>query len=171
MDKNNGNTKWQEAMAKEMAGLYQHGVFDYKGSHFKPPTDYQYAPLCMIFNVKADLRRKARLVIGGHVIDASHLNSYSSVVKGISIRLLALIAKANTLKCLCGDVGNAYVNAPTREKIYTRAGPEFGDREGQIVTLVKALYGLQTSGAEWQAYFSDSLRALEFKPTRYDTNV
>ena len=30
---------------------------------------YQFAPLQMIFDVKVDLRRKTRLVIGGHVVN------------------------------------------------------------------------------------------------------
>ena len=32
---------------------------------------HQFAPLRMIFTVKQDLCRKARIVIGGHVVDAS----------------------------------------------------------------------------------------------------
>ena len=31
----------------------------------------QFAPLRMIFDVKVDLRRKARLVIGVHVVDST----------------------------------------------------------------------------------------------------
>jgi len=48
---------------------------------------------------------------------------------------------------LTADVGNAYLNADTREKVYTTAGKEFGARAGQTVLIVRALYGLKTSGA------------------------
>jgi hypothetical protein len=35
------------------------------------PAGYQFAPLRMIFTVKQDLRCKARLMFGDHVIDLS----------------------------------------------------------------------------------------------------
>ncbi len=59
------------------------------------PSYSQYAPLQMIFAVKQDLRCKAQLVLGGHVIDASGHNMYASNMKGISSRILMLIAAAN----------------------------------------------------------------------------
>jgi hypothetical protein len=44
-------------------------------------------------------------------------------------------------------VQNAYVNARTSEKVYTTAGPEFGSDEGRPAIIVRALYGLNISGA------------------------
>ena len=37
------------------------------------------------------------------------------------------------------DIGNAYLEAPTEEKFYIIAGPEFEDWEGYILTFSKAL--------------------------------
>jgi hypothetical protein len=88
-----------------------------------------------------------------------------------SIRILHLIAHANSLDILCGDVSNAFVNADTRERCYCRAGPEFGDREGCIILIKKALYGLKSSAERWWRHFADSLRALGFKSTRFDRDV
>jgi len=48
----------------------------------------------MIFDIKSDLRRKARIVVGGHKVDTRDHTSYSSVVRLDSIRLLNVIAKA-----------------------------------------------------------------------------
>ena len=79
----------------------------------------------MIFTVKQDLRCKARLVIGGHVIDSTEHSGYSPVVKMTSMRLLNAVAKAQGLECLAGDVGNVYLNARTKEKIFTKCGLEF----------------------------------------------
>ena len=42
------------------------------------------------------------------------------------------------------DIGNAYLEAYTSEKVYVIAGPEFGDLEGHIFVIRKALYGLKT---------------------------
>lgn len=91
-DRLNGNKAWQEAIDKEMDSLNVLNVFNYKSPNYKPGDDFQYAPLRMVFNVKQDLHLKARLVIGDHIIGASHLQTYSSVVKEISIRLLQIVA-------------------------------------------------------------------------------
>ena len=49
------------------------------------------------------------------------------------------------LKLITGDIGNAFVQALTTEKVWSRAGREFGNREGCVVIIKKALYGLDTS--------------------------
>ena len=46
----------------------------------------------MIFDVKTDLCRKARLVAGGHLLEVFDTEVYSSTVKGISVKLLHVIA-------------------------------------------------------------------------------
>ena len=55
------------------------------------------------------------------------------------------------------DIGNAaYLEAKTEdEKVYVTAGPEFGEKEGHIFVIDKALYGLKTSGKRWHERFSD----------------
>ena len=111
------------------------------------------------------------LVAGGHLLDVLDHNVYSSIVKGISVRILHVIAHKAGLKQLVKDVGNAYVNADTNEKVYARAGPEFGELEGKVMIIKKALYGLATSGERWHKHFADSLLSLGFKPTRYDRDV
>ena len=97
----------------------------------------------IIFDVKHYLRRKARLVAGGHLVDVLDNNVYASTVKGISIRILNVISHSMNLKQLGGDVSNAFVNACTNEKVWTIAGPEFGkELEGSKIMIIKAIYGL-----------------------------
>jgi len=102
-----------------MKGLQDHKTFSFLNPGEAAPTGYQFAPLRMIFTVKQDLRGKARLVIGGLVIDSSEHSGYSPVVKMTSMRLLNVVAKAQGMECLAGDVGNVYLNAKTKEKIFT----------------------------------------------------
>ena len=47
------------------------------------------------------------------------------------------------------DVGNGYLEAKTKEKVYIVAGPEFGELQGHTLIIYKALYGLRTSGARF----------------------
>ena len=74
---------------------------------------YKEIEVHMIFDVKMDFIRKARLVAGGHLTD--HVPSsltFSSVVTRDSVRLALLLAELNELKVLAGDISNAYLNAP-----------------------------------------------------------
>jgi hypothetical protein len=98
----------------------------------------------MIFDVKMDLTRKARFVAGGHQTDPPKESTYSSVVSRDSRRIAFTLAALNDLDVLSADVQGAYLNAPTKEKVYTTAGLEFGaDKVGRPVLIVRALYGLK----------------------------
>jgi hypothetical protein len=84
-----GHTKWADAIAKEMTSLDQLLVFKYHPSTtiFQPQDGWQRAPLRMIFDIKQeDLRF---LVCGGHRVDSSGCNTFSSTVSMLSIRLLS----------------------------------------------------------------------------------
>ena len=103
-----------------MKGLQDHKTLSFLNLVEASPTRYQFVPLRMIFTVKQDLRCKARLVSGGPVIDSSDDSGYSSVVKMTSMRLLNVVTESNGLECLAGEVGNLYLNARTKEKIFTK---------------------------------------------------
>jgi hypothetical protein len=95
----------------------------------------------MLFDLKLDLVRKAQFIAGDQT-DPPKESVYSSFVSHDSVHLAFLIAALNDFEMLSPDVQNAYLNAPTKEKIYTIAGPEFGQgKEGQPVMIVRALYG------------------------------
>ena len=61
--------------------------------------------------------RKSQFVTGGHTTDPPSSITYSSVVSRDSVRITFTIAAMNGLDCLACDIGNAYLNAPCREKI------------------------------------------------------
>ena len=105
----------------------------------------------MIFDVKADFTWKARLVAGGHMTDAPESITYASVVGMEYVRIGFLVAALNDLKVLVANIGNAYLDADVREQIFIICGPEFGPLEGWKARIIKALYGLKSSGAAWRA--------------------
>ena len=171
LDDDEGGTCWADAITKEVDSLLQLDCFEFFPPDYKPSSDYQFTKLTMIFEVKQDGRRKARLVAGGHLIDPKGISSRSTVVKGISVRLLDLIAHRDNLQILCGDIGNAFITAKCLEKVYSRAGPEFREREGSIIVFRKALYGLRSSSRAFRAHFADFLKSMGFVATRYDRDV
>jgi len=70
---------------------------------------------------------------------------------------------------LAGDVGNAYLNAETKEKIFTKCGLEFGpEMVNRIAIVQKGLYGLKSSGNRWHSHFTKAILQMGFTPSRYD---
>ena len=100
----------------------------------------------MIFDVKNSLKRKARFVAGGHKTAPPPDSVYSSVATLRSLRIVAMLAELNGLKLTGGDIGNAYLTADSAEFVCFTAGPEFGEFAGHTMVVVKALYGLRSSG-------------------------
>jgi hypothetical protein len=170
----NDNTLWQDSIRLEINALTDLECFEFKDPSYECGSDYQRTTRrrTMNFGVKQDLRHKSRLVAGGHLVDSMHRDIYSSMAKGVSVKLLNVIAHKTGMDQLCGDVGNAYVNAFTNKKVYAIAGKEFRESlAGSVIIIKKALYGLRASSECWYAHFADSLRCIGFKPTRYDKDV
>ena len=102
---------------------------------------------------------KAFFVAGGHRTAPPSSITYASVVRRDSVHLAFLLAAANDLQILAGDIGNAYLNAPTQEKIFYRAGYEWGPAiKGSVLVLVRVLYGLKTSANAWRTHFCNFLQ-------------
>ena len=107
------------------------------------PVGYTQARCHMVFDVKqGTLQRKARYVCdGSRVQTPEEVPTYASVVSRDSVRLEFTIAALNDLDVLASDCEGAYLNAETREKLYTVCGREFGEYQGRIAIIVRALYG------------------------------
>ena len=69
------------------------------------------------------------------------------------------------------DVGNAYLEAKTREKVYIIGRVGFKELEGHTLIIFKALYGFNSSGARWHDRLVDALRDLGFAQTKADSDV
>lgn len=172
LDAKNGDTRWWDAIMKEMANV-RVAFQKFQGEKKDLPPGFQEIKCHIIFDVKLgeNFRRKARYVAGGHVTDPPATTTYSSVVSRESVRIALLIAALNDLEVLSADIQNAYLHAKCREKIWCRAGPEFGSDEGCVMIIVRALYGLKTSGAAFRSLLADRLYDIGYKPTKGDPDV
>ena len=169
IDEESGTTFWRDALDKEMKNVEV--AFDIKEPGAKPPPGHKRITLHMVFDVKMDFTRKCRLVAGGHLTDPPETMTYSSVVSRESVRIAFTIAALMDLEVQMTDIGNAYLNAPTSEKVYSVAGKEFGPNEGRLVVIVRALYGLKSAGASWRKEMASTLRDLRFKSCLADPDV
>ena len=75
------------------------------------------------------------------------------------------------MRILCGDIGNTFIQAHTKIYIYTRCGPEFGERIDSITLIVRALYGLTTSAERFRTMLADFFCTLGFILSRFDRDV
>ena len=96
---------------------------------------------------------------------------YSGVVSTRSLRLSIFLAKLNSMKVWGEDIGNAYAEATTKEKLYIIAGFEFEELQGHILVIHKALYGLKSSGLRWSHRIHDIMLQLNFRRCKADPGV
>jgi len=167
IDQQTGTTFWRDAIHKEMKN--NRLAFKVLEEDDKVPIGYKWIKCHMVFDIKMDFTRKARYVAGGHMTDPPATLTYSSVVSRDSVRIAFLLAALNDIDILACDIGNAYLNASPREKVYTTAGPEFGaEIQGKHVLIVRALYGLKSSGAAWRSHLANTLHQMGFTSSLAD---
>ena len=99
---------WWDAICKEMKNV-RIAFEEFEGDKGNIPPRYQFVNCPMIFdiNMGEGFRRKARMVAGGHMIEAPASLTYSSVVSRDSVRIALMIAYLNGLKVLACNILNA----------------------------------------------------------------
>jgi hypothetical protein len=168
MDRESGTDFWRRAIEKEMK--------NYCAFHFpkdgKAPIGFQKIDCQMIFDVKMILERKARYVAGGYQTEPTKDITFASVVSRHSIRIAKLVAALSDLEVLSADISGSYLNANATEKVYTIAGKEFGaDKDGQVVLITRALFGLRSSGKAWRDHMTATLREHGYTSWHADPDV
>ena len=142
----------------ELAQLHEYDTFKDYGYKGDLPNGYKKIRTHLLFDCKHDGRHKARMDADGHLTDVPLDSVYSGVVSLRGLRTLVFLAELNGLDIWATDIGNAYLEAETKECVYIIAGAEFGTLEGHTFVIFKALYGLRTSGLCWHEHFADCLR-------------
>jgi len=161
----------EDAMNNTNMPKIVNAVAEYKGD-IKDLIGYQRITGHLIFDVKLgeNFRRKARIVADGHKTKP-HIQAHSTVVSRDSVRICLTLAALNDLELLSGDIENAYLSAPCREKVWLKAGPEFGKLEGRTFIVQKALYGLKSSGSAFRIFLAETLDDISFKSSIADPDV
>ena len=175
-DSENKNSKWYDAIKLEMESMLEYKVFkkwdkailDKHKKVMNQTKGYHRIKVHPAFAVKFDGRHKSRLVADDHLTPEPSENIYSGVVSLRNLRLVIFQGKLNPLDLWGADIGNAYLEAFTDEKLYIVAGPEFQEFEGYILIFLKALYGLKSSGKRWAEVIHGILRDMKFLPSRAD---
>ena len=103
----------------------------------------------------------------GHLTPKPIQNTYSGVVSLRNLSLAIFLGKLNNLDIWGADIGNAYLEALTDEKLYIVAD-KFQELEGYLLIFLKALYGLKSSGKRWAELIHGVLRDMKFTPSKTD---
>lgn len=74
----------------------------------------------------------------------------------------------NGMKILASYISLEYLMVNTKEKMYTKLGPEFFNWSGKLVIVQKALYGLIGSCVQFHRHFCEELGNLGFLPSKTD---
>ena len=170
LDKENSNTHWQDAMDLELTQIHEYKVFkdtgkaQFHNGKAVTPDGFQKIRVHFVYAVKHDGKFKARLVADGHL-------TKEPVVSLRSLRMVVFLSQLNDFEIWGADVGNAYLEAYTDQKLCIIAGPEFKELQGHLLIMIKALHGTRSGGARWHDRLFDILQELRFKPSKADPDV
>ena len=112
------NLRWTKSMNYKVFQDHGKAQIDPKSRKVSnAPDGYQNIRVHLMFAVKHGGRHKARLVAGGHLTPDPIESIYSGFVCIRSLRLVIFLAKLNNLEVWGADIGNAYLEAKTKEKV------------------------------------------------------
>ena len=170
LDRENGNTLWADALAKEMTNVSV--AFEILPIGVKPPPGWKKSSGHLIWDVKMDFIRKARWVKDGHLTPEPSNSNYAGVVSRESVRIAFTYAALNGLDVQAADIQNAYLQAPSSEKHYVICGDEFGiEHNGKVALIRRALYGGRVAGRDYWKHMRKFMNFLGFTSCKADSDV
>jgi hypothetical protein len=139
---------WHPSMQSEMDAVEKNCIWELADL----PRGQSAITLKWVFKLKRDedgaiVKHKARLVARGFVhregIDFD--NTFAPVARMESVRLLFVLAAQEGRRVHHMDVKSAFLNSDLKEEVYVHQSLGFAilDKEGKVLCLCKALYGLR----------------------------
>jgi hypothetical protein len=168
-------THWQEAVKRELDALYAMGTWEIVNrENLKSiPVDCKW-----VFNLKRNEDSsiklfKARLTAKGFQQEEgfNYYDTYAPVARTESFRLVVAAATLKGLKLTQVDFSNAFLNAKLEEEVYMNYPPMYPGKEGTVLKLRRAIYGLRQSPRAWFLTLKQALNELGFEPTESDRCV
>jgi Reverse transcriptase (RNA-dependent DNA polymerase) len=160
-----------KVQSTELVQLDEYHTFEDRGKGGTQPHGYKRITVHFVYAVKHDGRHKACPVANGAMMAVPLESVYSGVVSLRSLWTVIFLEEINGLQLHSADIGNGYLEARTKEKVFIIAGEGFGELEGHTLVIIEVLYGLCTLGLRWYERFADTLRSMGFQPSHADGNV
>jgi hypothetical protein len=118
-------TSYGKKSLRQLKQLTDYQTFIVLDSGDDIPKGYQKIPYHMVFDVKYDLRHKARLVAGSDWTVNDKKDICSGFVRMDNVRIGFFLGELYGLSCCVCDIGNAFLYGKIKEKFHMTAGPEF----------------------------------------------
>jgi len=145
----------------------------------KLPADRTPVGCRFVFKVKRKAdgtvqRYRARLVAKGYsqTPGVDYDETFASVVKMESLRVLLAIAAAQKYSVRQVDIKTAFLHGDLDEEVYMQLPPTVSsDEHGDVWLLRKSIYGLKQAPRQWYAKLHQQLISMGFKRLQADNSV
>jgi hypothetical protein len=167
---------WRDAMQSEMDAVEKNCTWEFADL----PRGHSVITLKWVFKLKRDeadaiVKHKARLVARGFVqregIDFD--DTFAPVAPMESMRLLFALAAQEGWRVHHMDVKSAFINDDLKEEVYVHQPPGFTipGKEGKVLRLCKALYGLRQAPRVWNAKLDSTLKGMGFGQSPHEAAI
>jgi hypothetical protein len=169
------DSDWVLAMQEELNNFTRNEVW-----HLVPRSNQNVVGTKWVFHNKQNehgvvIRNKAQLVAKDYsqVEGLDFDETYATVARLESIRILLAYATYHDFKLYQMDVKSAFLNGPIKEEVYVEQPPGFEDSEypNHVYKLSKALYGLKQAPRAWYECMRDFLITNGFKVGKADPTL
>lgn len=166
---------WFEPMIKELQVMKDKGVYKL----VPRPSDRNVVQSRWVFANKFDgsgiiTSRKARLVAKGftQVLGEDYDETYASVARLESVRLVCAIAASLGLRLWQVDFVSAFLNSDNSYEVYMEQPPGFEEGGGDDVwLLLKTLYGTMQGAHDWAQTLEKTYQGHGYTTSRADPQV
>ena len=105
-----------------MKQLDEYNTFNDLGKNGIHPDGYKKIKLHLIYDIKHDIRHKARCVADGKLTEIPPNSVYFGVVSLRELRMMVFLAELNQLDTWTTDIGNTHLEVKTSEKVCITIG-------------------------------------------------
>jgi len=169
-------SNWRKAIQEEYDSLLENGTWEIVDRPSQNVLSGKW-----VFKLKRGSdgrisRWKARWVVRGFEQQegVDYQETFASVVKPMSYKVLFAIAAAHDLELEQMDVKTAFLYGEIKETVFVELPPGVDpsiDRKTKVCKLRKGLYGLKQSPSIWYKTLSDFLKSQGFHPLLADYSV
>ena len=166
--------KWREAMKVELNELEARNTFTSTSRKSAAGEEIVGNMWCLQRKRLPDgtiLRYKARLVVRGdqQKTELSQNQTFAPVIEWSTVQLLLVLLLQQDLPTCSIDFKNSFVQSDLPAPIYVEYPPGYGaGREGEVLKVIKSLYGDQRAPQLWYHHLKGKLEALGFRVSNGD---
>ena len=161
---------WLDKCKEEIDSLKKRKVFEVVDQ----PKDFNVVKNHWVFDIKSDLRKRARLVARGYsqVEGVDYDELFSPVVRYETVRILLALCALEDWELEALDVKTAFLYGELDEEIYMEQPEGFVKDSMKVWRLRRALYGLKQAGLSWWRACTKSMtQEFGFKRCASDAGV